>query len=65
MNTWQYRVVPGYNDTSWMDDELNAFGANGWELVGTSPILVQDAGGMNPRTSRTDWFLIFKRQTDG
>lgn len=67
MTTWEYRVIDGPKGRSWnpperVQGECNKLGAEGWELVGTSPILVQyDQGGFGEKETGTDWLMIFKR----
>jgi hypothetical protein len=59
MNTWEYRVIQcgGYSGNQYqLQRSCNELGAEGWELAGSSPILVEVA-----KDKDTDWLLIFKR----
>ena len=65
MKTWEYRVVKGGKRSSGVQSTCDELGAEGWELTGISPILVQyDQGGMGIKETSTDWLMIFKRQVE-
>jgi hypothetical protein len=64
MNTWEYHVIEGSRNCDRVESTCNELGTKGWELVGTSPILVQyDPSGFGEAATRTDWLMIFKRRT--
>ena len=63
MNTWEYHVVDGGGNCDRVESTCNELGAEGWELVGTSPILVQyNPSGFGEAAMSTDWLMIFKRR---
>jgi hypothetical protein len=65
MKTWEYRVVRGGRRRSGVQGTCDELGAEGWELAGISPTLVQyDQGGMGIKETSADWFMIFKRQVE-
>jgi hypothetical protein len=62
MNTWEYRVVDGHGNCDRVESTCNELGTQGWELVGTTPILAQyDPRAFGETATRTDWLMIFKR----
>jgi hypothetical protein len=63
MNTWEYHVVDGSGNCDRVKSVCNELGTEGWELVGTSPILAQyDPSALGEAATRTDWLMIFKRR---
>ena len=63
MGTWEYRVIEGSTGAREVQISCDRLGGEGWELAGTSPVLIRrDRGGMTDKTTNTDWVMIFKRQ---
>jgi hypothetical protein len=63
MNKWEYHVVDGSENSDHVERMCNELGTKGWELAGTSPILMQyDRSGFGEAAMRTDWLMIFKRR---
>ena len=63
MNTWEYQVVDGSGNPDRVERTCNELGTHGWELAGTSPILVHyDQSDLGEAATTTDWFMIFKRR---
>ncbi len=59
MKTWKYKLLKcgGYSGNPFSIERwCNELGAEGWELVGTSPVLDKRA-----ENSANEWLMIFKR----
>ncbi len=63
---WEYRVVAWPRSVSSnplpgdVENRCNELGADGWELVGTTPVLTQ-YGIPESDYKPNDWYMIFKR----
>ena len=69
MTKWDYRVIEMGSivepNAGAVASAIHGFGADGWELVATSPPVVHhDQGGFGQETFVNKWFLIFKRPAE-
>ena len=69
MTKWDYRVIEmgrfGDDNARSVASAIHGFGADGWELVASSPPTVHhDQGGFGMETFVNKWFLIFKRPAE-
>ena len=63
MNTWEYHLVDGSGNSNSVERTCNELGTDGWEVVGTSPILAHyEQSDLGKAATTTDWFMIFKRR---
>jgi hypothetical protein len=70
MTKWDYQVIEMGSivtpNAYAVASAISEVGAEGWELVATSPpVEHHDQGGFGERTFVNNWFLIFKRPSEG